>query len=337
MKAAVLGASGYTGMLLLRLLSSHQNIDEVIAVSTTKTGEAIESGDPGLFGNVAGRYIDIGELKAIAPDVIFSALPHLASLPFYRDFIGKAVIIDLSADLRYESKEAFETAYGAEHTAPEYIGKAVFGLSEWYREKIKSSDLIANPGCYPTCTLLPLLPLLREGFIEGDLATTALSGISGAGKKATVNNLFVERSENCHAYKPGKKHRHQTEIQKELNYTGVETNLLFTPHLVPLKRGMFVTTAASHKGIDSNQLEAVYSSYYGKDSFIKINGSSIPETAHLWGSNRCDISWEICDDRILLFSAIDNLMKGASGQAVQNMNIRFGFDETAGLRTWGDL
>ncbi|MBN2655769.1 MAG: N-acetyl-gamma-glutamyl-phosphate reductase [Spirochaetales bacterium] len=337
MKAAVLGASGYTGMLLLRLLSSHSDIDEVIAVSTSKTGEMIESGDPGLFGNIPGSYIGIEELEAAAPDVIFSALPHLASLPFYRDFIGKAVIIDLSADLRYETKEGFEKAYGTEHAAPEHIGKAVFGLSEWYREKVKQADLIANPGCYPTCTLLPLLPLLKEGIVEGDLTTTALSGISGAGKKAAINNLFVERSENCNAYNPGKKHRHQTEIQKELDYTGRKSNLLFTPHLVPLRRGMFVTTTAYHRGLDNETLKGIYTGYYGNDPFIKINGSSIPETSHLWGSNRCDIGWEICGDRVLLFSAIDNLMKGASGQAVQNMNIRFGFDETAGLRTWGDL
>jgi len=337
MKAAVLGASGYTGMLLLRLLSSHENIDQVIAVSTSKTGEMVESGDPGLFGNVSGSYIDIEELEAVAPDVIFSALPHLASLPFYKNFIGKAVIIDLSADLRYETKDSFEKAYAAEHAAPEFIGKAVFGLSEWYRSKVKSADLIANPGCYPTCTLLPLLPLLKEGFIEGDLTTTALSGISGAGKKATINNLFVERSENCNAYNPGRRHRHQTEIQKELDYTGVKTNLIFTPHLVPVKRGMFVTTTAYHRGLNADNLKSIYSDYYGNDPFIKINGDSIPETSHLWGSNRCDIGWEICDNRILLFSAIDNLMKGASGQAIQNMNIRFGFDETAGLRTWGDL
>ncbi|MBB6482501.1 N-acetyl-gamma-glutamyl-phosphate reductase [Spirochaeta isovalerica] len=337
MKAAVLGASGYTGMLLLRLLSSHKNIESLIAVSTTKTGETIESGDPGLFGNIPGRYIGIDELESAEPDVIFSALPHLASLPFYKGFIGKAVIIDLSADLRYETKEGFEKAYGTEHAAPEFIGKAVFGLSEWYRDKVKTHDLIANPGCYPTCTLLPLLPLLKEGIVEGDLTTTALSGISGAGKKAAINNLFVERSENCNAYNPGKKHRHQSEIQKELDYTGVKSNLLFTPHLVPLRRGMFVTTTAYHNGLNHEQLKNVYSEYYGKDPFIKINGSSIPETSHLWGSNRCDIGWEICDDRVLLFSAIDNLMKGASGQAIQNMNIRFGFDETTGLRTWGDL
>lgn len=337
MKAAVLGATGYTGMLLLRLLSSHSGIDEIAAVSTSAVGKKIEEGDPGLYGNLTGEYISIEDLDSFKPQVIFSALPHLASLPFYKDFIGKAVIIDLSADLRYEKQSDFEKAYGTSHSAPQFIGKSVFGLSEWYRDSIRNADLIANPGCYPTCTLLPLLPLLKEGVIEGDISVSALSGISGAGKKATINNLFVERSENCHAYNPGKKHRHQTEIQKELDYTGRKSDVLFTPHLVPLRRGMFVTTTAKFHGKSNDDVSRIYNRYYGKDPFIKIAQQLIPETSHLWGSNRCDISWEICGDRILLFSAIDNLLKGASGQAVQNMNIRFGFDETAGLRTWGDL
>lgn len=337
MKAAVLGATGYTGMLLLRILSSHGNIDKIAAVSTSSAGVDIEAGDPGLFGNVPGRYISIEELKDFRPHVIFSALPHLASLPFYRDFIGKSVIIDLSADLRYEKQEDFEKAYGTAHPAPEFVGKSVFGLAEWYREAIKKSDLIANPGCYPTCTLLPLLPLAKEGLISGRLTVNALSGISGAGKKAAINNLFVERSENCNPYSPGKKHRHQTEIQKELDYTGIKSDLLFTPHLVPMRRGMVVTTTADLlKGSDED-IAGIYEKYYGSSPFIKFSEKVLPETSHVWGSNRCDISWQINGDRVLIFSAIDNLLKGASGQAVQNMNIRFGFDDTAGLRTWGDL
>lgn len=337
MKAAVLGATGYTGMLLLRILSSHEKIESIAAVSTSAIGKEIETGDPGLYGNIDGKYIGIEDLKDFGPDVIFSALPHLASLPFYKNFIGKAVIIDLSADLRYENRDDFEKAYGTTHAAPEFIGQAVFGLSEWHHEAIKKSDLIANPGCYPTCTLLPLLPLLKEGYIGGQMTANALSGISGAGKKASINNLFVERSENCNPYNPGKKHRHQNEIQKELDYTGMESDILFTPHLVPMRRGMVVTTTAPLlKGSDSD-IESLYAKYYGDSPFVKVSADTLPESSHLWGSNRCDISWQICDDRILLFSALDNLLKGASGQAVQNMNIRFGFKETTGLRTWGDL
>lgn len=338
MKAAVLGATGYTGMLLLRLLSSHKNILSIAAVSTSAIGKKITAGDPGLFNNIEGEYISIEQLKSYEPDVIFSALPHLASLPFYRDFIGQSVIIDLSADLRYEKQADFEKAYSTEHAAPGYIGQAVFGLSEWYREKIQKSDLIANPGCYPTCTLLPLLPLFNEGVIGGDISVNALSGISGAGKKAAVNSLFVERSENANAYNPGKRHRHQSEIQKELDYTGIESSILFTPHLVPMRRGMFVTTTAGmQKQCTDEKIRKIFHQYYGNSPFIKVDHNQIPETSHVWGSNRCDISWEICENRILIFSAIDNLLKGASGQAVQNMNIRFGFEETEGLRTWGDL
>lgn len=337
MKAAVLGATGYTGMLLLRILSSHEKIDSIAAVSTSSAGLEIEKGDPGLHGNITGKYISIEELESFQPDVIFSALPHLASLSFYRNFIGKSVIIDLSADLRYEKADQFEKAYEAPHPLPEIAGKAVYGLSEWYRNEVMRSDLIANPGCYPTCTLLPLLPLLKEKIITGKLTVSALSGISGAGKKASINNLFVERSENCNPYNPGTKHRHQTEIAKELDKTGVKSNLLFTPHLVPMRRGMLVTTTAELTRREGISIEAIFEKYYGNSPFIKILSEGLPETSHLWGSNRCDISWQICGDRILLFSAIDNLVKGASGQAVQNMNIRFGFRETEGLRTWGDL
>ncbi|MBI9099931.1 MAG: N-acetyl-gamma-glutamyl-phosphate reductase [Spirochaetaceae bacterium] len=338
MKAAVLGATGYTGMLLLRLLSSHNKIDRIAAVSTSAVGKAIETGDPGLYHNLDGKYISIDDLKEFQPDVIFSALPHLASLPFYRDFIGKSVIIDLSADLRYENQSDFENAYGTEHKAPEFLGKAVFGLSEWYRNDIKKSDLIANPGCYPTCTLLPLLPLLQEEVLGGNLTANALSGISGAGKKAKINNLFVERSENSCAYSPGKTHRHQSEIQKELNYTGKKSDLLFTPHLVPMRRGMVVTTTAELlKPTSDDEISSIFDKYYGNEVFIKVTPGSQPESSHVWGSNRCDISWQINNKRIILFSVIDNLLKGASGQAIQNMNIRFGFKESEGLRTWGDL
>ena len=338
MKAAVLGATGYTGMLLLRLLSSHKNIDNIAAVSTSAIGKPIETGDPGLYKNISGNYISIDQLKDYNPDVIFSALPHLASLPFYSDYIGKSVIIDLSADLRYENKDDFEKAYNTEHADPKFIGKAVFGLSEWYKKEIKKSSLIANPGCYPTCTLLPLLPLLKEGIIGGNLTTNALSGISGAGKKAKINNLFVERSENSCAYSPGKTHRHQSEIQKELDFTGNESDLLFTPHLVPMRRGMVVTTTAElQKEITDTEIAAIFKQYYGSEPFIKVTQERLPESSHVWGSNRCDINWQINDKRIILFSALDNLLKGASGQAIQNMNIRFGFDETEGLRTWGDL
>jgi len=338
MKAAVLGATGYTGMLLLRILSTHKEIDSIAAVSTTAIGKKIERGDPGLYNNIKGEYISIEELKNFKADVIFSALPHLTSLPFYKDFIGKSVIIDLSADLRYEKQSDFEDAYGTDHSDPRFIGKAVYGLTEWYKKDIKNAKLIANPGCYPTCTLLPLLPLLKEGIIGGDLSTTALSGISGAGKKANINNLFVERSENCNAYSPGRRHRHQSEIQKELDYTGKKSDIIFTPHLVPLRRGMFVTTTVHLlKKIKDSDIEKIFADYYGDSPFIKVSKDQIPETSHVLGSNRCDISWEICGDRIIIFSVIDNLLKGASGQAVQNMNIRFGFKESEGLRTWGDL
>ncbi len=345
MKAAVLGATGYGGMLLLRLLNSHNKIESIAPVSTSAAGKKILNIDPGLFStfkkksrDTNNKYISIEKLKEFKPDIIFSALPHLASLSFYRNFIGKSIVIDLSADLRFEKMQDFEKAYGINHPEPQYLGKSIYGLSEWYKEGIKQASIIANPGCYPTCSLLPLLPLLTERIISGNISINALSGISGAGKKASINNLFVERSENCNAYSPGKKHRHYPEIKKEIAKTGCKTDIIFTPHLIPIKRGMFVSTIADlNKKTSNDEIGTIFNKYYGQSPFIKINNDRIPETANVRGSNRCDINWELSGDRIILFSTIDNLMKGASGQAIQNMNIRFGFDETEGLRMWGDI
>lgn len=345
MKAAILGSTGYTGLVLLRFLLDHPEIDEIIPVSSSSVGLSITDYDPGISKESLllkvkdGLLKDISEAKKAKPEVVFAALPHLKSAEICSDFFGESVIIDLSADFRIEDGDLFEKAYGEPHPNPKLQSEAVYGLAEWYTSKIEKANLIANPGCYPTASLLPLLPLLKEGIITKDIVINALSGISGAGKSAKPNSLFMKRDENANAYNAGTKHRHQIEIKKELDFIKEgKTSLLFNPHLIPLKRGMVVTTVAKlNRETTNKEILDIYTKYYGESPFVNILESSLPETANCVSSNRCDISWQIEDGALLLFSTIDNLVKGASGQAIQNMNIRFGFKQTLGLPLNGEL
>jgi len=345
MKAAVLGATGYTGQVLLRQLSGHPVVDQIIPVSSSIPGEKVLEKDPGLHPSIEdkmtltdGRFASVKETAALKPDVVFSALPHLASAEVCAPFFGNSVVIDLSADFRIEDPELFESAYGTAPPRADLQKNAVYGLAEWYGEDVKKSDLIANPGCYPTATLLPLLPLAEKGLLKSSPVVNALSGISGAGKKAKIGNLFVERSENVCAYAPGTTHRHAAEIGKELKKADDALSLQFTPHLVPIKRGMAITTAVRvDPSVTDDLLQSCYSESYGSAPFVKTVFPAIPETKQVWGSNRCDISWHLEKDNLILFSVIDNLIKGASGQAVQNMNIRFGLKETEGLNLFGEI
>ena len=345
MKAVILGTTGYTGMILLRLLSEHPDIKEIIPVSSSKQGTDLESIDPGIGKAVKektakwdGKMVDISVAVKEKPDVVFAGLPHLASAKVCEPFFGTSVVIDLSADFRIKEAELFKQAYGEEIPRKDLIPESVYGLCEIYHDEIKKYDIIANPGCYPTCTLLPIIPLASKGFIKGKIITNTLSGISGAGKKAKIGNLFCERTENTCAYLPGQTHRHFTEIKKEINYFDDSLDIIFTPHLVPLKRGMHATTAFEMaKEITADDIKTAYEEFYADSPFVNLKESALPETGDVWGSNRCDIAWQIHGNTVMLFSVIDNLVKGASGQAVQNMNIRFGLEETKGLRVYGEL
>jgi N-acetyl-gamma-glutamyl-phosphate reductase len=352
MKTAVLGATGYTGLVLLRLLAEHPEVTEILAVSSSHTGEEVRSTDPGLPPSIAekmrgsgGKFISIEQAVSLASaggiDAVFAGLPHLKSAGICAPFIGKSVLIDLSADFRFKDPAVFAKAYGSPPPKPELLGKAVYGLAEWHREEIKKTDLIAQPGCYPTAALLPLLPLAREGLLKGTVIVNAISGISGAGKKERTDLLYCERTENAGAYNPGTSHRHAPEMRQELVSASPSLDLLFTPHLAPLKRGMTATTVAELTGeipeTGARSIEGIYLKYYGKEPFIQLTGARIPQSRDVWGSNRCDIGWRIESGHIMLFSVIDNLVKGASGNAVQCMNIRFGIDERAGLHSWGEL
>jgi N-acetyl-gamma-glutamyl-phosphate reductase len=344
MKAAICGTSGFTGLILMRLLTHHPHIEEIVPVSSSQEGKRVSEIDPGLGTDASnktdvtgGLCVSIEKAVSLQPDVVFGALPHLASADLLTPFFGQSVVIDLSADFRIKDPVIFEKAYGSPPPKPELLHDAVYGLTEWYREPVKKADIIANPGCYPTAALLPLLPLLKEGIIRGKCIVNAISGISGAGKKLKENLLFCQRTENCGAYSPGKTHRHTSEIEQEAKAINPDTDVFFTPHLAPLKRGMTVTTAIPiEKEISDNDIDNIYQHYYAGCPFIIIR-SDIPQSQDVWGSNRCDISWYREDNILMLFSAIDNLIKGASGQAVQNMNIRFGFKETSGLTIHNEL
>jgi N-acetyl-gamma-glutamyl-phosphate reductase len=319
-------------------------VRSILAVSSSQAGVPVRGADPGLPSSIEAK-IEGGVLAPVADaeraaasgklDVVFSALPHLASAKACAPLFGRCVVIDLSADFRLRDAAIFRAAYGVEPPRPDLQPGAVYGLAEWYRDALGRADIIANPGCYPTATLLPLLPLARAGMLRGTAIVNAISGISGAGRKEKTDLLFVERSENVNAYSAGTSHRHAPEILQELRAADGKLSLLFTPHMAPLRRGMAVTTVVELNG--ESDIGEILRSAFGASPFIALTGDRIPQTREVWGSNRCDIGWKLEGRHLMLFSAIDNLVKGASGQAVQNMNIRFGLAETAGLRGGGEM
>jgi len=356
MKAAILGTTGYTGSILLRLLLRHPHVDSVIPVSASRAGEPVSRIDAGLGpatdpaadqgadpkdrgGTGADRLAETGGLLVTAekavearPDVVFAALPHLESAAVLAPFFGRSVVVDLSADFRIRDAALFERAYGAAPPRRDLISQAAYGLCECAAESIRGADIIANPGCYPTASLLPLIPLVRRGLVEGRVVINAISGISGAGRKASENLLFCTRSENAGAYLPGRSHRHWAEMQEQLSEAGGGLSCLFTPHMAPMKRGICTSIVVRlAAGASEGKVDEALDEAYGGAAFVWLRGGEIPQTRDVWGSNRCDIGRLTDGGTLLLFSVIDNLMKGASGQAVQNMNVRFGFDETAGL------
>lgn len=337
-KAGIIGATGYAGAELVRLLAGHKDVDIVWYGSRSYINDNYANVYRNFCKIVDARCLDdnLGELADQA-DVIFTATPQgfLASV-LTEEILEKTKVIDLSADFRIKDVAVYEKWYGIEHKSPQFLAEAVYGLCEINREKIRGARLVANPGCYTTCSILTAYPLAREGLIDMDtLIVDAKSGTSGAGRGAKVPNLFCEVNENIKAYGVAT-HRHTPEIEEQLGYAaGRPVTLSFTPHLVPMNRGILATEYASLKEMVSwEEVKKVYEKYYGKETFIRVLDQGVcPETKWVEGSNYVDIGFQIDPrtGRIILMGAIDNLVKGAAGQAVQNMNLLFGLPETQGL------
>ena len=338
-KAGIIGATGYAGAELVRLLLGHKEVEIKWYGSRSYVDQAYASVYQNMFQLVDEKCLDDNmEAMADQVDVIFTATPQgLCASLVNENILNKVKIIDLSADFRIKDVNVYEKWYGIEHKAPQYIEEAVYGLCEVNREKIKQARIIANPGCYPTCSFLSIYPCVKEGLIDPNtIIIDAKSGTSGAGRGAKVDNLFCEVNENIKAYGVAG-HRHTPEIEEQLGYAAGEPVLInFTPHLVPMQRGILVTAYASlKKDVTYEEVKAVYDKYYDKEYFVRVlNKDVCPQTRWVEGSNFVDVNFKIDPrtKRIIMMGAMDNLVKGAAGQAVQNMNLLFGLDEKTGLQ-----
>lgn len=334
LKAAIFGASGYTGLELLRILATHPEATVVEATSRQYKGTPVPEVFPALRGFYDSLvFSDPEDLGSVKADVAFSAMPHGASQDVVPELLKKNRVIDLSADFRLHDKETYNNWYG-EHKAAHLLKDAVYGLPETHRKDIKGARLIANPGCYPTSAILALGPLAKKRLIvPGSVVVDSKSGVSGAGRGASLGTSFVEVSSGFKAYKVGS-HRHTPEIEQELALaSGYGLDVRFTPHLIPVSRGILTTAYAELKeGVSNTDLRAIYEDAYSGERFVRLlPDGSFPDISQVRGSNFCDLGLFIEGSRVTIVSAIDNLVKGASGQAVQNMNIMFGIDEKAGL------
>ena len=337
-KAGIIGATGYAGAELVRLLLGHKEVEIKWYGSRSYVDQAYASVYQNMFQLVDEKCLDDNmEAMADQVDVIFTATPQgLCASLVNENILNKVKIIDLSADFRIKDVNVYEKWYGIEHKAPQYIEEAVYGLCEVNREKIKQARIIANPGCYPTCSFLSIYPCVKEGLIDPNtIIIDAKSGTSGAGRGAKVANLFCEVNENMKAYGVAT-HRHTPEIEEQLGYaSGKEVVINFTPHLVPMNRGILATEYAKlTKDVTWEEVKAVYDKYYANEKFVRVLEKDVyPETKWVEGSNYVDIGFKIDPrtNRIIMMGAIDNLVKGAAGQAVQNMNLIFGLPESEGL------
>ncbi|MBE5828049.1 MAG: N-acetyl-gamma-glutamyl-phosphate reductase [Butyrivibrio sp.] len=341
-KVGIIGSTGYAGAEIVRLIQGHPEAEVVWLGSRSYIDENYSRIYGNLFELVDGKCMDdnMDELSKKA-DVIFTATPQgLCASLVNEDILKNTKIIDLSADFRLKDVSVYEKWYKIEHKAPQYIEEAVYGLCEINRDKIKNARIVANPGCYTTCSILTAYPLVKEGLIDPDtLIVDALSGVSGAGRGAKVANLYCEVNESAKPYGVAD-HRHTPEIEEQLSYAaGKQMVINFTPHLVPMNRGILATEYASlvkkNGSLPTKEdIRAAYEKYYKNEKFIRILPDGVyPETRWVEGSNYVDIGFKIDErtNRVIMMGTIDNLVKGAAGQAVQNMNILFGLDEATGL------
>lgn len=337
-KVGIIGATGYAGAELVRILLGHKDVQIKWYGSRSYIDKKYASIYQNFFQLVDDACMeDNMEELAEQVDVIFTATPQgLCASLVNEEILSKVKIIDLSADFRIKDVKVYEEWYKLEHKSPQFIEEAVYGLCEINREDVKKARLVANPGCYTTCSILTCYPLVKEGIIDPNtIIVDAKSGTSGAGRGAKVDNLFCEVNENMKAYGVAS-HRHTPEIEEQLGYAcGEKITINFTPHLVPMNRGILATAYASlKKEVTYEEVKAIYDKYYSKEKFVRVLDKDVcPQTKWVEGSNYVDVNFKIDPrtNRIIMMGAIDNLVKGAAGQAVQNMNLMFGLNETEGL------
>lgn len=348
-KTAIIGASGYSGEELVRLLLHHPSVELTAVTSRQYAGQTVAEIFPKFASHPAAKELVFEEPDAWAlskkAEVVFLALPHGVAAEYATALLEQdCKVIDLSADFRLNDAETYQDFYGLEHPAPKLMSEAVYGLPEVYREEIRNAQLIASPGCYPTSILLPIIPLLRDGLIKANgIIANSLSGVSGAGRKADVPFLFVECNESARPYGIPR-HRHLSEIEQELSIVAkCDVTIQFSPHLIPVNRGILTTlylapskffSSASEADAIGASIKACYERHYGNEPFIRLlDDKSLPDTKNVVGTNHLEIAWRLDPrtGRLIVMSAEDNIVKGASGQAVQSLNIMMGFDETEGL------
>ena len=337
LKVGIIGSSGYTGVELARILSTHPEVELTVATSRQYAGKLLSEVFPNLRKRVDLVCENLGPEELVKrADFFFTAVPHKTAMDIVPPLLaaGKKVV-DLSADFRIRDVDVYEKWYQT-HSSPKLIGEAVYGLPELYRNEVQGARLVANPGCYPTSITLGLAPLLREKIIDpATLIIDSKSGTSGAGRSANVGTLFCEVTDGFRAYKVGGTHRHIPEIEQELSSLAErKVTISFTPHLLPISRGILSTMYATCQETDGRVLQQLYEDTYANESFVRVcPAGTFPATQYVRGSNCCDIGIQLDarTGRIIVVAAIDNIAKGASGQAIQNMNLMNGFAETCGL------
>jgi len=332
----VIGATGYTGVELIRLLILHPDIKVKVITSESKAGKKLSEIHPSLEGIANIELEKIGAITNYDLDLVFLALPHRISMDFVKEHgLEKFRIVDLSGDFRLESAKLYEKWYGKKHVCPKHLEKSVYGLPELYRDQIRNADLVANPGCYPTSAILALLPLIRQKMINTEsIIVDSKSGVTGAGASPKVFTHFPNQFGNFFAYGL-KSHRHTPEIETVLDtVSDTAMQIQFTPHLLPIDRGILTTSYSTpKKAINDELVREMYLNNYEKEHFVRVVDQP-PSVKNVRGSNFCDVyaTYDERTNRIITISAIDNLVKGAAGQAIQNMNLMFGLLENTGLK-----
>jgi len=333
-RVGIIGATGYTALETFRLLLRHEQAEVTVATSRSEVGQPIASVHPILSGLLS---LDVTAYDALEIakqcDIAMCCLPHGASAESVRELIAAGVrVIDFSADFRLSSAEVYKHHYGVEHPWPERVGKTVYGLPEWYANEIANADLVANPGCYPQSAIIPLGPLLAKGSIDpDDIIIDSKSGVSGAGRSPKLNSLYCEANESISAYAVGN-HRHQPEIDDLLNrFSGKSPSVIFTPHLTPMDRGILSTIYVRPQNTTPDDVMQIWNEAYQHSPFIHAV-QHLPSTKHVANTNHVQMTVRPSGNRLVIVCAIDNLIKGASGSAIQNMNVMFGLNQQLGLR-----